>query len=185
MTTTKEPATKEYGPQQFSTLERVADSRNSDNSRELGGHRIVPIPCAVPDNRLETLANRRLNHRNSQLDEFVSIRKQRIVQLRKLIEQFDAIESATIAEMSDMLDMKNSQIQILEDVTDQLAHELHQQSEELKATAQELVGSATRQLWETNPCRSLVKEVADRLSRGRQLCESLERRSDGPKRTKP
>ena len=104
----------------------------------------------------------------------VLIRRERIAQLRGLIKQFNSKDSAAIGDMWDLIHEKNSQIDLLDDLIDQVARKLHHQIDELQATAKETVEKTALQMWEASPTGSLVQKANEKLLPGRMLCASLE-----------
>lgn len=76
--------------------------------------------------------------------------------------------------MNKSIDEKQKQILLLNNVIDQLVNRLHQEVEDLKVRAKELIKSKASEIWEKSPITSIQQVAEATLANIREVRESLE-----------
>lgn len=113
-------------------------------------------------------------HRTSKLKDLLRIRKERIAQLRTQLKQFSAKHEATTNAANQLEAEKNVQLQTVYDAIDEFANRIHQEVDDLKATARRHLLKRAQQMWENSPVASLHTVAEETLSHVRQVRDSLE-----------
>ena len=113
-------------------------------------------------------------HRTIKMTEFMSIRKERIAKISEQLEQYIAKHDSIINEMNNNIDEKKKQIQLFNDMIDQFVQRLHQEVEDLKAKAKDMIKNKATLIWDRSPVTSLKNTAEETLANIRQVRASLE-----------
>ena len=123
--------------------------------------------------RADDIRTSHREHNTIRLKELLTVRKERIAQLREQLCEFTIKHDADLDDASKLVLEKNRQIQALKDLIDQFAQKLHQEVEELKETAQRFIQNKVLQMWETSPATTLQKAADETLSNILEVRDSL------------
>ena len=108
------------------------------------------------------------------MKELVSFRKQRIAKIREQLKQYIDKHDSTINKMNASVTEKQTQIQMLHDVIDKFAHRLHQEVDDLKSKAKDLIITRASCIWDNSSITSIQQAVEATLSNIREVRASLE-----------
>ena len=113
-------------------------------------------------------------HRTIKMKELTRVRKQRIAQIREQLKQYIVKHDSTINEMNSSVSEKQTQIQMLYNLIDQIAHRLHQEVEDLKDRAKDLIKNRALLIWDKSSITSIQQVAEATLANIREVRASLE-----------
>ena len=113
-------------------------------------------------------------HRTIKMKELMHNRKERITKIRKQFKQYITKHYRTMIEMNNNIDQKQKQIQLFNDIIDQFVQRFHQEVEDLKVRAKDMIKSKATLIWDRSPITSLQTAEEETLANIRKVCASLE-----------
>ena len=113
-------------------------------------------------------------HRTIKMKELTRVQKQRIAQIREQLKQYIVKHDSTINDMNSSVSEKQTQIQMLHNLIDQFAHRLHQEVEDLKDRAKDLIKNRALLIWDKSPITSIQQVAEATLANIREVRASLE-----------
>ena len=119
----------------------------------------------------------RTNHKQHctiKIKELTRIRKERIAKIRQQLKECIIKHDSTINETNKGIDKKQDQIQLLNDVIDNLAHRLHQEIDDLKVKAKDMIKIKASLIWDKSSISSIQQIAEETLANIREVRASLE-----------
>ena len=113
-------------------------------------------------------------HHTIKMNELTRVQKQRISQIREQLKQYIVKHDSTINEMNSSVSEKQTQIQKLHNLIDQFANRLHQEVEDLKDRAKDLIKNRALLIWDKSPITSIQQAAEATLANIREVRASLE-----------
>ena len=113
-------------------------------------------------------------HRTIKMNELALVRKQRIAEIREQLNQYIVKHDSTISAMNASDSEKQTQIQNLHNLLDQFANRLHQEVDELKVRAKDLIKNRASFIWAKSPITSIHQAAEATLANIREVRASLE-----------
>ena len=113
-------------------------------------------------------------HRTIKMTELVCIRKERIALISDQLKQYIVKHDSINNEMNNNINEKQKQIQLFNNMIDQFVQRLHQEVEDLKVRAKDMIKNKATLIWDRNPITSIQKIAEETFVNIRQVRASLE-----------